>query len=86
MNWEVCLVCSIYDRNDWNGGLQTNQRPQHEDVFAAPLGDAQDRHLLTKAIAEATRSAEAWLNALGVSLVTSVVVTVYSLEVGYGNA
>lgn len=79
--WELNLVVTVYRREHWMRGLSRNPRPVAEQCFAQPLDDAQSGDELREAMRTISDKANDWMGRQAVSLVTYVVVTVYSLEV-----
>jgi hypothetical protein len=81
MPMELCLTVTIYDRDDWMGGLIVPVKPAGEKVFTSEVPDEFAQVDLAIALRLACNKANDWLNKQRVDLVSQVVVTLYSLEV-----
>jgi len=79
--WEVVLVASIYRREDWLQGRVDVARPEREEMFVHRIKGPNCSGAVARGLADCAAQAERWLKRSGASLVTHVVVTVYSLEV-----
>ena len=79
--WEVVLVATLYRREIWLGGNIDPSMASDEELFTARVKGPNCPGAMSRALAECSAQAESWLRRKGASLVTHVVVTVYSLEV-----
>ena len=83
MGWELVLCISVYRRMDWDNPDLTEKPLVAESMLTHPIDNAQSRQELAQGMATLAVRAEQFLRSNGASLVVHVVVTVYSLEVGY---
>lgn len=82
MDWELTIIVSVYPRQFWREGLcKPYHQPDAEQRFCCPLKGGYDPEDLRVALGGLVKRTEKWIGDQRVSLVTHLVVTVYSLEV-----
>ena len=81
MGWDLCLVVTIYERDDWMAGLQPGVKFVAEKRFMRYVPTAFKNADLADAMREVAADANKWLGKQLPDLCTQVVVTLYSLEV-----
>jgi len=79
--WEVVLVATLYRRETWLSGNIDPSRCECEEIFVHTIKGPNCPGAVARGLADCAAQAERWLKRKGASLVTHVLVTVYSLEV-----